>query len=254
MKKSIFLLLFLTSCILPLASSNAESAYDTSGAGTLDSIAARERQIYLEKADKGHAREAYIIAYMFETGKGTRKDLTKAKRYYQVADASGKYPGAAYRLGVLSEKREDKSAYFKKAAEKDYIPAMTAYAKTLEEKGPSLDATKWYNKACYPTENISDKSYDPAACFRLGETYEADRINEAFPYFKRAADKFYGPAYEKMGDYYAANEQFEEAFTYYQKGIATVIIGTKQQELIDKRDEASKHLTPEKMRELLEKL
>lgn len=235
-----FLLLFSAAAFAQVEGEKKKEKFD---GRTLDPVARRK---LVDMANKGNAKAAFLVGAMYEKGDGAPKDTMLARRYYQAAEVGG-IIAASYRLGLLDSDAKTAQAYYKKAAEKDYVPAMTAYGKTLVQDDMTVLANEWYTKACRPA-----KDYDPEACYILALHLEkSGKAAEAYPFFKKAANDHHLPATEKVGDYLLAEKDYAAAFRMYQTAATGYLIGEDQQRLLDKRNEAGKHLLDEERKEII---
>ena len=203
-----------------------------------------ERRKLIKLADQGNANAAYIVGIMFEQGDGTGKDIEKAKTYYKKAEKE--IVAATYRLGKIEPDEKKQSAYYKKAADKGYLLAMTAYGKSIDTKNPKT-AGQYFEMACNP-----EADYDPEACYLRGLAFEKNSERKtAYRYFKKSAENMYIPGVEKYGDYLLEEMDYKRAFRLYQTAATFYLIGEDQQRLLDKRNEAGKHLLEEEKREII---
>lgn len=216
------------------------------GAGT-NSYTPLERKRLIRLADAGDPKASFIVGYMYESGDGTSRDPVKARLYYQQAEMGG-ILSATYRLGIVEPDPKLAQAQFKKAADRGYVPAMTAYAQSLEGTNDAL-AGQWYSKAC-----SVEKNPDPEACYQSGLRSERQGRPESQTrrLFDRAATEGHKLAEEKVGDYYVKDKKYDRAYYFYQRAAIRYSIGSDQQRLIDKRDAAGEHLSDDAKRKALE--
>jgi hypothetical protein len=111
----------------------------------------------LPKAESGNVDAQYDVGEMYEKGKGTDKNLSKAFEWYKKAAEQGDVK-AAYRVGVAYlkgkgvNKNSDKAhKYLKQSANKGYARAQY-YMGMLYEKGIGVSqdydtAISWYGKS-----------------------------------------------------------------------------------------------------------
>ena len=112
---------------------------------------------WLPLAEKNYAEAQASIAWLFQSGLGVAKDISKALRYYRLA-AEQDHATAQNNLGVMYEQGlgveknlSTAREWYRKSAEQGYRFAEFNYANFLYnglggEKDPQL-ALKWYRKA-----------------------------------------------------------------------------------------------------------
>lgn len=98
-----------------------------------------------ESADKGNLFSLTYLAQCYQKGIGTKADVYKAAKLYEVAAAKGSID-ACRELGVMllnNKKASEAVAYFKKGAEKDDLACTYYLGKLLlEGRGTTKDETQ----------------------------------------------------------------------------------------------------------------
>ncbi len=125
----------------------------------------------LKKAKSGEPKSMFLVARMFEQGKGTKKNTTKASKWYQLS-ASQNYPAANARLGklylegIIVKKNIKKAFSLLNLAAIQGIPVAQFNLALLHELGIGTkkdlqEAIKWYDFAAkggyYTAKSKSDK-------------------------------------------------------------------------------------------------
>ncbi len=144
----------------------------------------------------GNPTAQYEIAHRYATGKGVKKDMGKARAWYQKAAARG-FAMAQYRLGTLYEKgqgvKKDLASariWYKRAAGKGNRKAMHNLAVLNAEGGingnkPDFKkAAQWFRKAA--ELGLTDSQFNLAILSERGLGVPQSRI-EAYKWFSLAA-------------------------------------------------------------------
>lgn len=144
----------------------------------------------------GNPTAQYEIAHRYATGKGVKKDMNKARIWYQKAASRG-FALAQYRLGTLYEKglgvKKDLGAariWYKRAANKGNRKAMHNLAVLNAEGGingnkPDFKkAAQWFRKAA--ELGLTDSQFNLAILSERGLGVPQSRI-DAYKWFALAA-------------------------------------------------------------------
>ncbi len=144
----------------------------------------------------GNPTAQYEIAHRYATGKGVKKDMGKARVWYQKAAARG-FAMAQYRLGTLYEKgqgvKKDLASarnWYKRAAGKGNRKAMHNLAVLNAEGGingnkPDFKkAAQWFRKAA--ELGLTDSQFNLAILSERGLGVPQSRI-DAYKWFSLAA-------------------------------------------------------------------
>lgn len=123
-------------------------------------------QEYLRLSEIGLSECQVFVGWMYETGKGVRPDLERARHWYGRASLSG-MPAAKFRLGALSESAgliEDAVRHYRDAATSRYAPALSRLG-TMYFYGRGVVADKAEGKRLL---RLAHKSGSYVAGARLG--------------------------------------------------------------------------------------
>jgi TPR repeat protein/WD40 repeat protein len=223
---------------------------------------------YRKAAKQGDVEAQYNLGEHYEYGYGVVKDFNEAYKWYKKAAEKG-HVDAEYRLGVIYCKGQGISQDYKgaiqwlrKAAEKGHGKAQyDLAAHYYEGKGAAQDyneAAKWYRRAAnvrqvlIPSNALGVFCYvdeeDPEACYRLGQMYRCGKgvvkdNNEAFKWFKKAAERGHKEAQFDIGNMHCKGEgvkqDYIEAYKWY-------ILSSNQgcTEAIQAKDKIKNELTP----------
>lgn len=197
--------------------------------------AVKSREYYEKAAGMGSCYAMVELAFLYENGDGVEQSYEKA--YQLINKAAGEnYPYAMYRLGLYFEKGvieeakpEEAFAWYQKAAEAEDYDAVFALGRCYKQgigTEENMDkALEWFGKGVEEGE--------PRCITEMGMAYEyATGVEEnpqlAIDYMTRAAEKEYGYAQYKMGDYYFFGygpclEDNKKAVEWYEKAVANEV-------------------------------
>ncbi len=205
---------------------------------------------YLVKAaDAGHGQAAYALGQIFETGRDLEdgEDYGEAGRYYELAEKAGVAAAAEARARCREKRQEpqfrekqyslyekyrdsdeDKAlGYLREAALLGYDQAQASLiARDLAQAQACLDGQDDAGAVTCLEEAVSYGS--PEAMYRLaglkaaGQGTDQDAAAAERLYFDAARDGF-GPACVAVGRLQEGRKQYEEAFSWYEKGAARQI-------------------------------
>ena len=228
---------------------------------------------YKKAAEQGDEDAQYNLGEHYEYGHGVVKDLNEAYKWYKKAAEKG-YVDAEYKLGMMYYKgqgdvQDCKEAikWYKKAAEKRHGKAQSDLAAMYYEgKCVAQDyneAVDWYRRAAnvrlrfIPLHGLGVFRYvdeeDTEACYKLGQMYQSGRgvvkdNNEAFKWYKKAAERGHKEAQFGLGNMYCKDEGVEqdyiEAYKWY-------ILSSNQgcTEAIQAKDKIKTEMTSENISE-----
>jgi hypothetical protein len=163
---------------------------------------------YLKMAKKGDDIAQFKLAYCYDNGYGTFRDLAQAKSYYLLASNAG-HSEASYALATLiSDKRERAECYIK-AANQGNVPSMKIAGDFFMQKKDYMNARKYYLmaiKANNPRTSESITQAQSDSFYALGEIYYqglgvTTNYDQAKDYFTNAAGFDNSNAIERLIDY-----------------------------------------------------
>ena len=179
---------------------------------------------YRAAADGGNAAAMCNVGLLYETGKGTEKDISQAMAWYRKA-AEKQYIPAALDLASLCEQQQDFGrafTYYKMAAEANNTPAMVrlghCYEEGLGTEENTTEAVSWYRKAA--DLNNSEAMTDLGVLYARGYGVQLDDA-EAMKWYQKAAALKNPAAMNGIGGMYDAGHGVKqdpaEAMKWYRK-------------------------------------
>ncbi len=179
---------------------------------------------YRAAADSGNAAAMCNVGLLYETGKGTEKDISQAMTWYRKA-AEKQYVPAEADLASLYERQQDFGkafTYYKMAAEANNAPAMVrlghCYEEGLGTEENTTEAVNWYRKAA--DLNNSEAMTDLGVLYVRGYGVQLDDT-EAMKWYQKAAALKNPAAMNGIGSMYDSGHGVKqnpaEAMTWYRK-------------------------------------
>lgn len=182
-------------------------------------------QWYRKGAEAGNARCMFCMGWNYAEGNGVERDVQQALAWYQKAAEKG-YAKAMYNLGWhyyngVGVAQDDQQAvyWYQKAADAGHSDAMNNLGECYAHgRGVARDldrAMALYQKAAECGNIVAE--------FNLGWHLEQmGRMDEAYRYYRIAADGGEESAWWALGRFYEAGDVVErdekEAFRCYEKG------------------------------------
>ncbi len=159
----------------------------------------------LKAAHEKHPLSMFRLGYMYDIGKGTKKDITKAKHWYELA-AQDDIPAAIYNLGYMYQHGEGVNvdlnkarALYLRSADLGLLPAMYRLAQMLiKGEGGSRDYLKakyWHTLAA--KNGFGNSMYKLAGMYERGLGTNRDKEKALF-WYEKAAKKNIDNAKEKV--------------------------------------------------------
>lgn len=190
-------------------------------------------KLFEQAAKAGNLEGSYQLGRCYEEGKGTKRNLMAAKKWYTSASDRNHVP-SAYRLGHLlgaEGKHQEALAHFKKGADQQHGNSEWMYGFYLYTgKGGKRSSTEGFAYI----KRAADQGVKEAA-YRCGRMYSTGigtkkNFPEAVTYLKLAADRrhpraaFYlAEIYQKGEEGVAKNEGF--ALRYFREAASKALFG-----------------------------
>ena len=148
---------------------------------------------FLKLAHKGNPQAQYFLAYMYDMGQGTGKDIHEAARWYLESARQGYLPAEVYAGYIYAEghgvrKNLDTAIeWYRKAASKGDDIAQNNLGNLLQQKegaDAKYTAARWFLSAAM--QGNSNAQYNLADMYRTGEYIQKD-LGEAAHWYHLAA-------------------------------------------------------------------
>ena len=184
--------------------------------------------ILLSKRKNACSMVQYIIGYMYQNGRGIKKDCTKAFKWYKRS-AEQEYVRAQCKIGNMY--------YYGEGVKQDFFNALKWYKKAVKQgfakaqynlanmycegqgvKRDYIEAVEWYKKA-------SEQRFAPAQCelanlYREGQGVKQDYV-EAVMWYKKAAEQGFAKAQYNLANMFCegqgVKQDYIEAVVWYKK-------------------------------------
>uniref|UniRef100_A0A8C5PVF1 Death ligand signal enhancer n=1 Tax=Leptobrachium leishanense TaxID=445787 RepID=A0A8C5PVF1_9ANUR len=169
--------------------------------------------LFKESAENGYSKAQYNAGVCYEQGKGVKKNMSKAAKYYLLASNNGhnraKYRLARYLLHdeTKPEGLQNALRLLKEAAQSGLKEAQ-AYLGVLYSKEPHQDLDKAVRYLWMAAENGDVQSrYYLGVCYEKGFGVPVSK-REAMLHYERASKTGHGPAQQQLLE--LSREQTEE--------------------------------------------
>ena len=141
-------------------------------------------------AEQGEMVAQYFLGMMYEDGRGVKKDLSEAVKWYRKAAEQGYAPGQ-YLTGEMYRKGEgvikdsyEAANWYRKAAEQGYADAQLNLGNMYLQTEDLSEAVKWYKKA--DEQGLAPAQYNLGLMYYKGKGVQLDKI-KAYTLWLKAA-------------------------------------------------------------------
>ncbi|KAF0803270.1 putative TPR repeat protein [Alcanivorax xiamenensis] len=173
----------LAALLLLGGSADALSDYQTGQALYQQGRFASAVHEWYADAERGEPKAQFALGMMFERGRGVRKDMEEAHKWYRLA-AENNFPDAQIRLAQLY-----------------MVGALD---------GGAQEGKKWYARAAAGGSALAQ--FMLGLLYLEGRGVESDE-KQAAHWFELAANQGYAPAQNNLGSFYQAGQGVEQNFT-----------------------------------------
>ena len=187
------------------------------------------------KANAGDAKAQYELGRCYDKGKGVKKDITEAFKWYRKsaeqenADAQ-RAVGWCYKDGEgVAKNAEEAVKWFRKAAEQGNAKAQIVLGSCFNKgegvKKDASEAAKWFGEAVNGFRKAAEQGDAEAQFYLSGCYYNGDGVErnevEALKWCRKSAEQGNDDAQYNLGWCYDTGEgvekNAEEAFKWYRK-------------------------------------
>lgn len=176
---------------------------------------------FYQAAELGHAGSLNNVGLSFYRGRGTEKNLEKAKRFFERAVQAGS-PEALLNLGNLATQEGNINQaieYYKLAHSKKISTAAPNLAFTFFKLN-KLEESFFWLRGALKQGDVSESAFNLATMHFKGVGTQKD-IRKAIDLFQKAGQNDFHPAFVVLGHIYAqgvgVSQNREKAASYFEK-------------------------------------